>query len=74
MAKKKVTVTATVEVSFHPYPTVRENRQAQKDIAKWIKDTLFQQWIPLYVQEDEGGAVIEDAAGPTKVRVQSAME
>ncbi len=71
----KVIVTATVEVSFEAYPTESENKKAQQHIHQWIKDLLEGGTgrIPLYIEETESGAAIENTTGPIKVDMKSEL-
>lgn len=69
---EKVKVKVEVEVSFNSYPEKQQNKAAKRAILKWIEDTLKNEceYIPLYVEKDDSGGMIEDTTQNTKVKVK----
>jgi len=62
-----------ISVPFHKYGTKSDNRKAKAYIRRWVRETLQDQlsYIPLYVEKDRNGAVIEDSTQKIKIKVSS---
>jgi hypothetical protein len=65
------TVLVEVTVPFYSYDNTNKNAKAERDIVRWVKDTLVNEasYIPLYVEKD-GPSYIEDCTRKTSVKIK----
>lgn len=69
--KTKVTINISAEVEFETYSTEKLNKLAMQSIRGWLKESMdTARYIPLYVEQDDTGAYIEDCTKPLgKVKI-----
>jgi len=60
-----------IEVPFHEYDNIKKNTKAMSQIKRWIISAIREEslFVPLYVDKDENGSVIEDATGKSKAKI-----
>lgn len=65
-------VTLEIEVKYHPYDTKAENIAVDKQLKRYVLDTVKDNlyFVPIYVK-DEHGMTVEDCTTSTKIKVKS---
>ncbi len=69
---KSVKLVITVEVPFHDYGSNTKNKKVKGGVRRWIREVLRNEatYIPLYIERDEHGNIIEDTSGKAKYKVK----
>ena len=74
--KVVVKVTCELEVPFFSYEKKSLDKEAERQIKRWIKDALAGdvvtegiRYIPLFVEKDEDGELFDDSTGRVKLKV-----
>lgn len=67
---RHIKITAEVVLSFEQYGNEELDNIAKKQIQRYVKDILMDQltYIPIYVEKDENGALIEDCTKRTIIK------
>lgn len=72
---RKCIVDVQLVVPFLSYENDKMDRKAQRDIERWVKETMRNDlsFIPLYVEKGENGSPIEDSTRKAICKVKSKL-